>query len=211
MIPYTKNYTLVVAQDGDIKTLDFFSRGIISRIAVVRLGTGAVAVDIYNRAFTSAAANIKEIVNDGNNFTKLLLWDSMLVRVGDVITVASTAVGGYNSNPPTVVHRVTAILPDQALQPDGVRTIVTSVAYSADSAGGTATLAIPAAEQTLSHVTDQLTGTTTVEKDLDVSWMNNDPLPNANTGIARKIYLKFASADTYRVSLMGLATSMTGG
>jgi hypothetical protein len=206
MTPYEREFR-VTATENEIVALDYPGRCRLTRVAVVREGGGTFTIDLYNRAFTDDAVTITRIIDDGQTKCRLIA-PGLAVRIGDVITVAGASVGGYNTS-----HRVTAVEPiwdDGTKLMTRVDTVVTDQAFSAQATGGTATLAIPAAEQPLYHVCDHITGTDDEDVALDVAYMNRDPLLNRNIGVNRKIYVKFADAATYRVAIRSTTDVVRG-
>ena len=204
MNPYAKETYLTTTGGNEIAAIDFPGRTALTRLAVTRIGTGAITATLYSRAFTSAAAKINSIVAGAGGKTLLKMTDPMSVKVGDVIAVASSSVGGYNT-----AHRVTALPRADAPSNYGETLILTNQTYTAIGAGGTAALAIPAAEQSLYAVTAALTGSDAVASNFapPVPFVNLDPVPNANIGVNRKIYLKLADTGTYRVNIAAITVN----
>jgi hypothetical protein len=196
--PYDREFTPTTTGAEEIVALDFPGRCELTRVSIVRVGTGAIDVDVFNRKFVGDEHAVLAITDDGDTKALITLGlDAAImddVRVGDLVTVAGSSVGGYN-----VAHRITAIAEDK-------RSFVTDQAYSADGTGGTVKLDIPVAEQELNRVLSNITGSDSVltippgSGDKAV-YVNQDPLPNANIGVKRKIYFKFAAAATYRVAI----------
>lgn len=209
MTPYETEQLVTIAEDEhasqslgiseDMVALDFPGRCVIDRVAVVRIGGGAIAVDFFNRNFTSKVSPIKLITNDGNGFCQLRLFVPIAFRVGDRVMVHDTSVSAYNTS-----HRITARIDDQ--------TYVTNRSFSTEAVGGNdpydgVFLDIPAAEQPLYKVMDTLSGTNNAEAvDLAKAYICMDPLPNLNTGINRKLYLRFGAAGTYKVAIRAHAS-----
>jgi len=192
---------------GEVKALDFPGRCEITKIAIVRIGTGAIAADIYNRLFEGPTHDVFEIVDDGSGNVQINLAagaaDLDDVKVGDVLEVAGSSVGGYN----VATHRITSIAED-------LRSVVTSESFTSVGTGGTVKLNIPTAEQPAYQVMPQITGTDSVltippGTGDRVIYVNQDPLPNVNIGVNRKLYLKMADAGTYRV-LVSAGLSVAG-
>ena len=191
MTPYVCDILVTSVGTDAIKTIPFLSRANIREITLVRLGTGTFTATFYSRAFTGTTAYLNQITNDGNSYCllhKAAVNGLDLVRVGDVITVSGSSVGGYNTS-----HRVTAISGNN---------YVTDVAYSADSVGGQYVLAVPAAEQIAYRVYTVTPTTSSNVNSLNILYHNRDPLPNANAGYLHNIYLKLSDADTYRVVIV---------
>lgn len=202
--PYEKEFVVTTEDADQIVPLAFPGRCILDRIAVVRLGGGAVDLAVYNRSFTGPVAIIDAIESDesGSPKTKLVLYSPMAVKVGDVLAVAGTDAAGYNTD-----HRVVAIVMEQRSGDNrphapyvDAMCLITDQAYVADAKGGTARIAIPAAEQPLYLVTD-LSDTDSAEDYPYMTYVNLDPLLNVNIGVNRKIYVKFAEAATYKLVL----------
>lgn len=197
-VPFTITTPLItIGSGGDITQVKVPRRGTIVRMAV----TSSIAtptVDVYNRAFVNTSGNIAAITNDGNTKTQLRMAADFLVRVGDLITVATNTVSGYNTT-----HRVTRVIDSTHF--------VTDQTYTADGASGTAVLAISSTEQSLYHVMEQLTLVANkLEVFCDRPYINQDPL---NTKIAGNVplYFKCSAAGTYRISLTIMAPETVGG
>ena len=197
MTPYVCDILVTSVGTDAFKTIPFLARANIREIAIVKLGTGTFTATFYNRAFTSTPAYLTQIISDGAGhcmLCKSVASVQDLVRVGDVITVSSSVVGGYNTS-----HRVTAISGSN---------YITNVAYSADSLGGQYVLAIPSAEQIAYQVYTVNPTTSSNVNTLNILYHNLDPLPNNNSGYLHNIYLKLSDADTYRVVIVAEAPTV---
>ena len=190
MTPYESITNVTTTANNKIVAIPFPGRCSLSRIAVVRVGTGSIAVDLYNRAFTSAAINIRNITQSLGNFCLVTLYTPLALGINDAVTIGSNGVSGYNTT-----HHITSKIDDTHY--------ITDVAYTTDGVGGTLTLAIPSAERILYHVMPQLTGTDALENmpNPGIVYFNQDPLPNLNIGVNRVIYAAIATAGTYRIAI----------
>ena len=198
--PYEREYLLADVEADVVERLDFPSRVCLKRIAAVHASGTQFNLDVYNRAFASAAINIWTITDDGSTKCLIETKTQLPVKVDDPVTVAGSDVGGYNTT-----HVITAV--DES-EVNGVRRFryTTDQTYTADGAGGTATLAIAAANQILHAVIAQQTSNASGQLQFfpesiggAVTFVNRDP--EANLGHQRYIYLKFSQAGTYRVVL----------
>lgn len=197
--PYDREF-FETAGAGQILELGFPGRCELTRISIVRVGGGDITANVFNRKFVGDLhdiSDISEVVAAGVRITvtpeAAALND---VRVGDLVTVAASSVGGYD-----VAHRVLAI--DPSTNP---RWVETDQAFTTVGIGGTVKLDIPAAEQPLSRVIAELTGTDNIlvippgSGDKAI-YVNKDPLPNANIGVRRIVYMKLDDASDYRIAL----------
>lgn len=196
--PYDREFVVTTTGVDEIQALGFPGRCELTRIAIVRVGTGTIDVNVFNRLFVGSEHDILVITDDGN--TKALITlnpdaaDMDDVRVGDIVTVAGSSVAGYNTQ-----HRITSIADDK-------RSFITDQAYSADGTGGTVKLDIPSEEQAMNLVLPNIGGADSVlvippgSGDKAI-YVNQDPLPNANIGIKRKVYMQFGAVATYRVAI----------
>jgi hypothetical protein len=204
--PYDREFRFTTTGTDEIVELDYPGRCEITKITAVRDGGGAIDFDFYNRKFDSDALPIYEIIEQiGGEFdgkTKLrFLAEVGVTRPGDQIAVAGTSVAPYNTT-----HRVEHVSDDK-------KEIITDQTFSARALGGTLTLAISAADQELYRVMANISAASPVisippATGDSILFVNKDPLGNNNIGTKRKIYLKVAAADTYRVaitSLLGVA------
>jgi hypothetical protein len=200
--PYDREDRVITSGTDEIVEFDYPGRCEITRINVVREGGGAIDLDFFNRKFTSDAKTIRHISKvSGGPFdgkTRLHFFAEFGVsRPGDQIAVAGNSVAGYN-----VTHRVEKVSDDKL-------EVITDRTYTADGFGGTAALAIAAADQELYRVLpNQSSGSPLsvippATGDV-VAYRNQDPLPNANIGVKRKIYIKIAAAATYRIAISSL-------
>lgn len=191
MIPYqSPNTEIVVADAALFMPIDFPGRGALTQLFVSK--TGAFTVAVYNRQMITAALAVNSITSDkaAELVTKINMAVPLAAKVGDPITVAGNTVVGYNTT-----HRITAISSDR-------KTIVTDQTWSADGTGGTAALAIPAAEQALYKVLDAQTAAGNVvnyQNDDGKPYANADPKDHDGSTHKRLLYLKFSATGTYRV------------
>lgn len=198
--PYDREFIKTTAGPDEVVELDFPGRCDLTRISLVRVGAGNVKANVYNRKFVGATHAIIRIEDVAGGGVRIVLSDDAAdfndVKVGDLVTVAGNSVGGYN-----VAHRVLVI--DSSTEP---RFIETDQAFTADGAGGTAKLDIPALEQELQRVIPEIDGASpqliipTGTGDT-ATYVNQDPLPNVNIGIKRKLYMKFEDAATYKIAI----------
>ncbi len=202
--PYDREFIKTTTQSDEVVELDFPGRCDLTRISLVRVGAGNVKANIYNRKFVGATHAVIRIeavdVAAPADGVRIVLLpgaaDFNDVKVGDLVTVAGNSVGGYN-----VAQRV--LLIDPSTEP---RFIETDQLFTADGAGGTAKLDIPALEQELQRVIAEIDGASprlvipTGTGDT-ATYVNQDPLPNVNIGIKRKLYMKFEDAATYKIAI----------
>ena len=200
--PYEQDFRITTTGVDEIVELDFPGRCEITKINAVRDGGGAIALDFFSRSFTSPPQKIehvsKVIGGDFDGKARLHFFAEFgVARPGDTVAVAGNTVAGYNTD------HIVEVVSDDKLE------VITDQAYTADGFGGTATLAIPTAEEELYRVLPQQTGASPLSVipsttgDI-VLYVNRDPLGNRNIGIKRKIYVKIATVDTYRISITAL-------
>ena len=204
--PYERDFRVTTVGADEIVELDFPGRCEITKINTVREGGGTVTLDFFNRGFTSPLQNIEHVSavvgGDFDGKTRLHFFAEFgVARPGDIIAVAGNSEGAYNTD------HIVEVVSDDKLE------VITNVTFTVEGFGGTATLAIPSAEEELYRVLPQQTGASPLSVipsstgDI-VLYVNRDPLGNRNIGIKRKIYVKIAAADTYRIaitSLLGVA------
>lgn len=201
MTPYANETLVTTTGANQVVAVPCPSRCTIDRIAVVRVGTGAIAADFYNRAFAGTARGLASITDDGHGKCLLTFASAFPGRVGDSVTVAGCATSGYN-----VSHRITAVV-------DPV-TVVTDQSFTvrgvpaANALTGTPT--VPTEEQILYKVTAQLSGNDGVETTPAVVYVNRDP-PDGTGRPARLLYVKLATAATYRIALRSHESIGEGG
>jgi hypothetical protein len=186
--PYANEQIVTTTGANQIVAVPLPGRCRIDRVGVVRTDGAAFTVNFFNRAFTGPAVPIYQITSTPNGKTVIQLYNPIAIKVGDVITVASSTVSGYNTS-----HRVQAILAENLLATDQAFT-------AAAGPGGTAALAIPAGEQPLYKALATLTGTGAAEALPNLIYVNLDPLLNLNIGVKRYIYCQFDTAGTFKVS-----------
>lgn len=144
------------------------------------------------KLFDPAASptNIARIENEGGK-VKITPAATFWRKVGDVVTVAGSSVGGYN-----VSHVVTKVYPSGSF--------VTDINFvSETNNNGTVRLDIPAAQRPAW----QLGATTTVANSAPQA-LNGVPFvcqdsPNPDGPTPSKIYLTFSEAGTYVLTLRG--------
>jgi hypothetical protein len=200
--PYSNEFRVTTVGANEYVELAWPGRCELNRVSAVKEGGGSLTFDFYNRKIIGPTLNVDEIVagDEGGDLRILLDADQPDfddIQIDDLLTVAGASVGGYNS----AVHRVVYIDPGRRFVE------VSGVGYSADSTGGTVQLDISAIEG-LYQVMAQITGTTpqvvilpgTGDK---VIFVNQDPILAGarNIGIKRKLYVKIAAADTYRIGI----------
>lgn len=124
--PYLKKEVIVVADAALYHPVAFPSRHFIHHVDIIGPNT---TVDVYSRAFSSGSLAVTSITSNGATPTpkaRVLFSEIHTLAVGDIITVAGSDVGGYNTQ-----HTVSAVIDDN--------TVDTEENYSSDGAGGTAT------------------------------------------------------------------------
>jgi hypothetical protein len=187
----TEKFT--IGNGGGTEVINAPNKSILLKAEIIQIGsTSAFAAVLYNRAFTwSAAINLVTLTNDGNSKVLLTSVDDLPLAVGDLVTVAGSTVGGYNTT-----HRVTSVV--------GPKKVVTDVAYTAAGTGGTVTLAISTVEKNLYKVAS-ITGVSGLGEYTSSVWMpviNADPLPYGRASKdSTPIYLNIDTAAAYRASL----------
>jgi len=197
--PYERDFRVTTVGTDEIVELDFPGRCELTRINILREGGGAIDADFFNRKFTSAAKPIINIVEqiggalDGKTLLRFAA-EFGVARPGDQIAVAASSVAGYN-----VTHRVEKVSDDK-------KEVVTDQSFTAEGMGGTATLAVAAADQELYRVLPNIAGASPQSiippaTGDSIFYVNRDPLANSNIGIKRKVYLMLNAAATYRVNL----------
>lgn len=204
MTPYDKEYTVTTSGTNEVVALNFPGRAEITRIGVVLLGGAAFTADFFNRNFTGSPSGVVRAANNGSGKVRYTLDAYLPVKVGDVVAVAGTSVGGYN----VATQRVAAVsrlVYDDGNYRDSVlrenRVIDTDAAYTADATGGTMTLGVPSAEQPLYKAYTQVAGTGSGEQVVSQQFVNQDPAPAVNTGVVRKLYVKLSATGTYKIAV----------
>ena len=128
------------------------------------------------------------------------------VKVGDQLDVSGNGEAGYN-----VKHRVLAI--DPSVNP---RWVETDQTFSDVGVGGEVKLDIPTAEHPAYQVIENITDTddvfvTPAASGATAVFVNLDPLPNANIGVRRKLYVRVADAATYKMTIAASLDVSGGG
>ena len=204
---FSQDHLIVVADLTAAATpipINFPGRALLTRVAGYNTDSGAgISIDLYSRAFASGTVPIDRIVDDGNGKVKILTLAPLPVKVGDLLTVASSTVSGYNS---ATAHRVTFF--DKSSD----RVIVTGVNFTAEGVGGTVQWTVPTAERLLYKIGSTLTASagnviSQDYADTGVPFVNMDPI--VNKGYNRKLHVKFSAAGTYRLVLTGRLTGPT--
>jgi hypothetical protein len=195
MTPYEKEYVVTTGGVNAVVALDFPGRAEITRIGVTNVAGAAFTADFFNRAFSGTALAVKYVLADtsGTGTLMYVLDTYFPVKVGDLVTVVGTSVVGYNN----ATQRVTNV------SADGKAISTAGTAYSADAAGGTIQLVIPAVEQPNYKAYGQVGGTANAEvvSNPPTVYVNQDPTPARNIGVPRKIYAKLSIAGTYKIAI----------
>ena len=158
-------------------------------------GGGAFNATIYNRALTGSALTVESILEspDGDCWVILRYGVKHNYQVGDTVTIASSAVVGYNTS-----HVITQI------QNSGE--FITDQSFSAEdrNSSATATLAMPAATLPKYEVMPLTAAVSNVVRNTNpynfVSKQKDLISVNEPQG---KLYLLLSAAGTYYVSLRG--------
>lgn len=187
-------YRLTATANVPIK-VGLQNKTVLSQIRAVKEGGGAYNLLIYSRAFAGNAIPIQLIrEHNGGSVTRLEFFEQHELRVGDTVTVASASVAGYNTD-----HIVTAV-------PDAY-TVVTDQTYSADSRGGTGTLAIPTAVQPVFEILESTAAGSGV-----VRWHGERSVVNMDVVVQRQnphfAYVVFTADGVYHLVLTA-GTDMT--
>ena len=208
---YSKTERVVTTGPDEIVEIPFPSRCKIHRFNVYRPDGGAVDAELFSRALLSDDINVEKIVQTPDALTTRIILakgSELPTHEGDPVVVDANAEGGYNTT-----HRVIGSGTLQESSNHHMQTsnlafqqhyIDTDQTYSADGAGGTATITIPAAEEELYLVVGTLTGTpgievlTNVDAD-EIEYVNRDPIGNRNIGINRAMYIRLLAAATYLI------------
>lgn len=204
------------ATANTVLSIDFPSQTLLKKIALVRVGTGAITLDLYSRAFATTAqavliraltaveatelASVYKII--GTDIEDLVIADTqqvatnpwatpLLARVGDEVTVAGTS--NYNATSRVAWHNkeLTKFLLEDA--------------YVTNDETGTIKLDIQAANQPLWQVIPQQTGTDKLLYFVEaasgsVPYHNMDVRnPRMDTGALRKLYLKLGATAHYKM------------
>jgi len=207
---YSKQEQIVTTEANELVAIPFPSRCEIQRMVILKVGGGAVDVDLFSRNLVSDDIDIERIEDDGSGNTRIYLVPGAELPsyLNDSLTVAAASVGGYNTT-----HKVAGFGTEyRTPQPTGdlrdqQNYIDTDQAYSADATGGTATRAIPSGNEPLWLVVAPLSGTDSADiltnADADViEFVNRDPIGSRNIGVNRKLYVRPAAADTYVIEYM---------
>lgn len=191
--PYERIEDFVVADATKVQAMDYPSRVGISKIRITGAKNGAYNVTVYTRAFSGAAAALKEILNTSIGKTALIFHEPHGAVVGDTITVASNTVVGYN-----VAHLVQEVIDDY--------TVVTDQTYTVDGFNGTGTPSIPSARYgNYEFAALKAADTDHVyryDEPHGTPFVNGDPL--TREAQTQKIYFLFSVTDTYRVTVTSL-------
>ena len=202
---YSKVYGPFVLAGADTIELDVPSRTDITRLIITDLVAGAYNATVYNKQLTRDDLDIQSIIEDpeGSGDTLIILDDPttnpggppIQVAVGEVLTVASSGVGGYDTD-----HIVVAV------NADG--TILTDQTYTADAASGTgtATATVPTVDYPLYEVfplTAATGGVVRHNDGTDRTFFNHDV--DQLLGNTRKLYILISAAGTYKVAVDALS------
>jgi len=210
-----------VAGNGDVVQVEFPGRAMLERLTCVRVGGGSIAMDMYNRAFTTPEQqiNVRAVTAreaafhtahstykiTGSDYADLVVIEALspvgavlktplLFRAGDDITISSST----NYNGTFLVAWVSDDLQQALVELDW---------DTADESDVTVALNISATNQELWRVSPQRTGTNSFSyyfPDGETVFHNRDVVdPLQNYGVPRKMYLKFATAANYRVTIAG--------
>ena len=201
MTPYEKEFSVTTVGSNQIVALSYPGRCTLDYITIILIGGGTVTADLFSRAFASplVAVPVYLITNDGNGYCYVEMNpnSALACKVGDVVVVASSPTSGYNTS-----HRVLEVVDDF--------NIVTDQSWTADAVGGTAQVQIPSAEQELYRVFATITGASPLHANLDITFKNQDALPNRNIGVNRKLYVKLAATGTYCIAVRSHESIGTG-
>lgn len=154
----------------------------------------AFSVEVFNRAFFGPVVNVIAVENDGNDKCRVFLDSNPKVKIGDPLSIDGCDVGAYNTT-----HRVRSIE-----KVAGGYNLVTNRDYTTRGTGGTAQLSIVNEEEELYRVlSPQSSSNNFVAYNADdgVLFENQDPRRHDGSSHERKIYLRFSSPGTYRVTL----------
>ena len=205
---YSNQERFTTAGANEVVALSFPSRCKIHRLEFYRTDGGAIDIDLLSRNPASENIAIDRIENNGG---KVRIWLIQGVELplyeGDSITVAGSTTAGYNTTHVVTGFGTTYRTPHPTGNlRDQTNYIDTDETYTADATGGTATFALPTAEEPLWAVTQSpLTGTPTadalshVDGD-EIEYVNRDPQGSRNIGLNRKLYVRPAGAATYVVN-----------
>ena len=154
MLPYEREFRFTTQGANEIVPLAYPSRSVLKRVAGVNEGGNVFTLNLYNRAFSSAAIAIDQLLGDDNDKLILRLESRpSLIKKGDQVTVANTTGGTQDGT-----HRVEEIFTRDPLtnRPQSVIVTDTTVAAGFSDAGGDVQLFVPSAERNMYKVTPNL-------------------------------------------------------
>jgi hypothetical protein len=152
------------------------------------------SVEVFNRAFAGPVIDVIAIERATNGKCRVFLDGDPKVKLHDPLVIEGSDVVAYNTT-----HRVKAI----EKVAGGFR-ITTNRDYTVRGTGGTAQLSIVNEEEELYRVLNpQASSNNYVAYNADdgVMFENQDPRRHDGSSHERKIYLRFSSTGTYRVTL----------
>ena len=203
MTPYAR--TDVVTTTAANQTVPFKWPGNIRITNLQALSTtgGSVAVTAYSRNLTTYPYGISnvQVAPDGVN-TQITLLSPFPVKLGDAVVFSGLTftTAGASETPYTNIYRMIRKVDDYNF------VIAAPYAGSTWTAGAVAQVVIPAIETPNYIAIPTQTGGagTPVNVSLDIDYYNGDPISLASFGgITGYIYLQFATADSYVVTLTG--------
>jgi hypothetical protein len=163
-------------------------------LQVIIAGSSAFNATIYNRAITGPAIAVQSILEDADSGdTRFILEAEHNYQVGDTITVASAATGGYN-----VAHVVAAVPNSQE--------VITDQTHTADEnpTAATMTLAVLAALQPAFEVLELTAAASNVVRFNGTRIFSTQQKDLINTVRPQgKLYVLVSDADTYTISIRG--------
>jgi hypothetical protein len=197
--PYEREFTFTTTGSNQIVALDYPGRCTLDFITIILIGGDGqpITADLFSRNFTGPVIPVF-LITTANGNCMLQTNQPLAVKVGDAVVVTNSPTAGYNTT-----HRIVERIDDF--------NFVTDHTYTADAVGGSVQLQIPAQEQELYRVTTTMSDNSPLQEDIGEVFKNQDATPNRNIGVVRKIYVRLATAGTYRIALRSHESIGVGG